>query len=88
MATKGHNEAIESDEAFLLDVDLAILALPSYANYTKAIRQEYKIFSDEAYRQGRQKVIKHFLSQERIYQSAYFFEKFEVLARENLYHYE
>jgi len=63
---------------------LAILALPSYQSYVKAIRIEYSIFSDEEYTQGRQKVIHTFLSQDRIYQSDYFFEKFEVLARNNL----
>ena len=84
MATKGYNQVLESDKAFFLDTDLAILALPSYEQYQKAIRQEYNTFSDEAYKKGRQKVIKHFLSQKRIYQSAYFFEKFEGLARGNL----
>jgi predicted metal-dependent HD superfamily phosphohydrolase len=84
LATKTHHKQDDLESALFMDSDLAILALPHYKKYTKAIRKEYESFSDELYLRGRKKVILSFLKQEKIYQSAYFFDKFEALARENL----
>jgi len=84
MATESHNGERGGDCDFFVDLDLAILALPSYEVYTEAIRKEYAVYSDKAYKKGRKNVIRHFLSKERIYQSDYFYKKFERQARENL----
>lgn len=84
MATEAHNGERGGDFDFFVDVDLAILALPSYEVYTRAIRKEYEVYSDEAYKKGRSIVIGNFLKKKRIYQSDYFYEKFEKKARNHL----
>jgi predicted metal-dependent HD superfamily phosphohydrolase len=60
--------------AFFLDIDLAILAAPpeQYHSYAKKIRDEYGHVSDEAYRDGRVKVLHRFLERDRIYASEIF----------------
>ncbi|MEO1263366.1 MAG: hypothetical protein AAFZ15_31440 [Bacteroidota bacterium] len=74
------------DIPLFLDFDLSILAAPVhvYNKYAKAIRKEYGQFSDEMYREGRRRVLQHFLQQERIFLTDYFFEKYESHARQNL----
>jgi predicted metal-dependent HD superfamily phosphohydrolase len=84
MATKGHSEQKDKDGAFFVDVDLAILGMSDYDAYTLAIRKEYAVFSDKVYVEGRKKVIGYFLAQKRIYNSDYFYDKFELSARDNL----
>ncbi|MCK7556860.1 hypothetical protein MKQ70_18295 [Chitinophaga sedimenti] len=63
IATKTHGDtAVDSDLSYLLDIDLGILGAPlmSYVEYTRQIRQEYRIFPDLLYNPGRKKVLKHF----------------------------
>jgi len=55
---------------------MAILGMGNYDAYTLAIREEYAIFSDEVYFEGREKVIGYFLALKIIYSSNYFYEKF------------
>lgn len=60
MATKGH--ATDHKLArILVDLDLAILAAPreDYRAYALAIRDEYRVYPDAAYRAGRVKVLDH-----------------------------
>ncbi len=74
------------DNAYLLDMDLAILGTDweAYQVYIKNIRKEYAIYPDFLYNKGRKKVMRHFLERKRIYFTDYFFKRFEVLARENV----
>jgi predicted metal-dependent HD superfamily phosphohydrolase len=60
MATMGH--ATEDRLAqMLVDLDLMILAAPreAYRAYALAIRDEYRVYPDAAYRAGRAKVLDH-----------------------------
>ena len=84
MATQTH-QAQNSESAFFVDADLAILGSRDYMTYTKAIRQEYAHYSDEEFRQGRIKILKHFLAKEPIYQTPHFYAKYEAKARANLH---
>jgi len=84
IATKTHTLSLNSDSNLFMDADLAILASEHYLKYTQAIRQEYKHYSDKEFYQGRRMVLKHFLAQERIYHSEYFYDKYEITARNNL----
>ena len=86
LATKSHKSNNENDLNFLLDFDLAILGSQwaDYEKYLNQIRKEYSIFPDIIYNNGRKKVLKHFLKQERIYKTDEFFSNFENVARENL----
>jgi predicted metal-dependent HD superfamily phosphohydrolase len=87
IATKTHGDtAVDSDLSYLLDIDLGILGTPlmSYVEYTRQIRQEYRIFPDLLYNPGRKKVLKHFLDMPFIYNTPEFRAQFEQQARENI----
>jgi predicted metal-dependent HD superfamily phosphohydrolase len=70
----------------LLDADLAILGASreQYQAYARAIRQEYAWVEDEAYRQGRKKVLESFLTRPRLYCTSELFEALEGPARRNI----
>jgi predicted metal-dependent HD superfamily phosphohydrolase len=74
------------DEAFLCDVDLAILgAEPErFDRYDAAIRQEYNWVPEAVYRVERGRVLARFLGRSHIYHSAFFRDRLERQARENL----
>lgn len=89
LATKSHNLSDEFnsfDAQFLLDIDLSILAASKeqYFEYSKQIRQEYSIYSNELYNKGRKQVLQHFLNSKRIYKTNIFYEKNEKQARNNI----
>lgn len=86
LATKSHQKSEDEDTNFLLDADLSILGKSSqaYSEYTKQIRKEYSIYPDFLYKQGRKKVLEHFLELENIFKTEFFRNKYETQARENL----
>lgn len=95
LATAGHDVAgalvQDNDLHVFLDIDLSILgaAHQVYQKYSQQIRKEYAHVPDELYRQGRLKVLRHFLAkshldEQRIYISEYFFHRLEAQARENI----
>jgi predicted metal-dependent HD superfamily phosphohydrolase len=73
-------------EAVIRDIDLSILGKPRdrYRRYIAGVRKEYRHLSDRAFREGRLRVVAHFLSLPRLYRTSYFFERFEAPARGNL----
>ena len=81
---RGENES--RDLQYFLDLDLIILGVDraAYREYTQQVRKEYKWVPRPLYRKGRRKVLKAFLDSERLYRTAYFGEKYEEDARENL----
>lgn len=83
--TKTHKSSSKENRLFL-DADLAILGdnYVEYRNYICNIRKEYTIYNDEIYNSGRMKVLEKFLEKEKIYQSEYFYEKYEKKAKYNL----
>ena len=87
LATEGHRPRSDNpDEPWFLDFDLSILgsAPERYEQYAQQIRQEYQMFPNEAYRQGRRQVIERMLGRERLYLTEAFFAEIETQARENL----
>ncbi len=86
IATKNHRVTKEADTNWLLDLDLAILGTnrSQYGEYVKNIRQEYSIYPDKIYNQGRSKVLKGFLEQKNLYKTQLCQDKFEQAARKNL----
>ena len=85
LATKTH-EATEREVNYFIDADLAILGTTShdYQRYASQVRNEFSVYPDFIYKNGRRKVLAHFLNKTRIYQSNEFFEKYESTARQNL----
>jgi len=87
LATDGHQPRSEHpDQPWFLDFDLSVLGSDPkrYDQYAQHIRQEYQMFSDEAYRVGRRQVIERLLERERLYLTEAFFAEMENQARENL----
>ncbi len=76
----------DADASVLLDADLAILGAPEprYDEYARAIRDEYAWVPEEAYREGRRRVLLGFLRRERIYRTERTFREREARARSNL----
>ena len=86
LATKSHNPSDDGDTNFFTDADLAILGASGevYRQYSNMIRKEYRLYPDIIYNPGRQKVLRHFLQMPNIYKTAYFRDKFENKAKQNL----
>ena len=85
VATKTH-ESEHLDTQYLIDFDLAVLGQSSevYQQYSKLIRTEYKLVPSLLYKQGRKKVLQHFIDKPFIYKTNSFIEKFEEQAKTNL----
>ena len=86
LATKSHLISTDSDTNYFTDADLSVLGQnwEAYSLYCKNVRKEYSIYPDLVYNPGRKKVLKHFLSMNRIYKTDFFFCKFETQAKSNL----
>lgn len=88
LATESHMhvQSGDSDIQALLDIDLAILGKCKeiFERYEEGIRKEYKFISNVIFRKSRAKILKKFLQRDRIYQTEFFREKYEVQARLNL----
>lgn len=86
LATKLHEISQDNDTNYFIDADLAILGRGQYEyqKYTEQIREEYSIYPDFMYNNGRKKALQHFLQMDAIYKTDYFFEKYEKQARLNI----
>lgn len=75
-----------NDEALFLDFDFAILGAEAarYEEYRKAIRDEYRMFSDEEFDTGRVAFLRSMLAREHIFHTAALHESLEGRARENI----
>ena len=83
--TKHHEPSIEMSK-YLIDLDLWDLADDiKYIKNRELIRQEYHMYSDLEFNEGRKKWIESFLAKTQIYYTNYCIEnKFESKARVNL----
>lgn len=87
MATKSHAaEGDDPDARLLVDIDLAILgsAPARFDEYEQQVRREYAHVSDQAWREGRAKVLQSFLARPRLYSTDAYRDALEARARENL----
>lgn len=86
MATQHHGLSSNNDCNYFIDADLGILGSAPivYQRYVAAIRKEYAIYPDIAYKTGRQKVLRHFLQMKHIFKTDFFAERYEAQARENI----
>lgn len=86
MAT-AHTAPSEADDAGLVvDIDLSVLALhpAGYAEYTRAVRQEYQWVPEELFRAGRSKVLQSFLAMPKLYSHPTSIDAWEDKARKNI----
>jgi Uncharacterized protein conserved in bacteria len=87
LATKTHDaDALPEAALAFLDADLAILGSDDdrYREYVAQVRQEYAQYPDDAFRAGRNAILRAFLERPRIYFTEEFRTRFEAKARENL----
>mmetsp|Transcript_15113 Transcript_15113/g.19928 ORF Transcript_15113/g.19928 Transcript_15113/m.19928 type:complete len:264 (+) Transcript_15113:164-955(+) len=88
LATKTHaaDDLEDSDLAFFLDFDMAVLgrSWEGYLKYAHQVRQEYIHIPKETYCSARAEVLTSFLNVKWIYASKEFQEKYEQQARKNI----
>ncbi len=86
MLTESHQPEEGPDDAWIIDIDLAIFAQPMerVREYERQIRQEYAWVPEEMYVEKRAEILTAFLNREQIYLTACAREHFDRLARENL----
>ncbi len=87
LATKSHEQHdLPAPALAFLDADLAILGSERepYDEYVRQVRAEYAHVPDDAFRIGRNAILRAFLARPRIYFTDEFFERFEKRARANL----
>jgi predicted metal-dependent HD superfamily phosphohydrolase len=77
---------VTPEEQTMIDVDLSILGADdaTFDAYDRAIREEYAFVPDDLYREGRRKVLRHFLEAKSIFASDHYRERLEARARANL----
>lgn len=77
---------LDNDAAYLLDMDLSILAADcsDYQRYAQAVRQEYAHVASDDYRTGRITVLKGLLAHDRLYLTDDYYERLEQQARQNI----
>lgn len=87
LATRTHEPGGDEPAAALLDADLAVLGSEPdvYAAYAAAIRREYAWVPWAAFREGRARVLRSFLTREHIYATGPGRARLEARARVNLH---
>lgn len=88
LATKSHQLSDDMDVNFFTDADLSILGYDRevYNHYCNMVRKEYYIYPDLLYKAGRKKVLQHFLTQDTVFKTAHFYNKYEISAKNNIKH--
>lgn len=86
MATKHTSTPASNDEAYLMDIDITILGSNpnEYEKYCDYIRKEYALVPWMLYKRKRKEIMKNFLDRKFIYQTEFFRDKFESIARSNI----
>jgi predicted metal-dependent HD superfamily phosphohydrolase len=86
LATKHDAAPIGTDAQLLVDIDLSILGRDpaTFERYDLQIREEYRWVDEKTYNAARARILRQFLERRRIYQTEYFFIRYEVQARWNL----
>ncbi|WP_395741966.1 hypothetical protein [Prosthecobacter sp.] len=86
LLTKSHQPGEGADDAWIIDIDLVIFAQPPerVLEYERQIRVEYAWVPQELYTEKRVEILRGFLEREHLYLTAWFRERHEARARENL----
>ncbi len=86
LATKTHETTGNDLIDLFIDADMSIVGRDreTYIIYAQQVRKEYGIYPDLLYNPGRKRALSQFLKMERIFKTAYFFDKYEVSARANV----
>ncbi|MFM2306625.1 MAG: hypothetical protein RLZZ367_1294 [Bacteroidota bacterium] len=79
-------DSVDTEIAIFLDADMVILGsnTETYKAYTEAVRKEFAIYPDFIYNKGRREFLKRTLSNERIFLTDYFNDKYGMQACINI----
>lgn len=88
LATQKHQASKDADLNYLLDIDLAILGSDPhrFAEYECQIKREYAWVDSDIYQLKRKQILKQFNQMNPIFQTHYFYQRFEQPAKINLKH--
>ena len=86
LLTKSHQPGDGPDDAWIIDIDLAILAQPMerVLEYERQIRAEYAWVPEAVYVENRAEILSGFVYRQHLYLTEWARERFETQARENL----
>ncbi len=86
MLTKSHQPGEGEDDAWIIDIDLAIFAQPMerVLEYERQIREEYAWVPEAVYAEKRAEILTGFLNRPQIYLTSWARERWEPQARANL----
>lgn len=86
LATKHHRAGTPGDVAWMIDIDLAILAAEParFAEYEVQVRREYRWVPGFLFRRKRRAFLQSMLERPAIFQTPFFRERLEARARGNL----
>lgn len=86
LATQKHESSQEQDLNYLLDIDLAILGSNStrFLEYEHQIQKEYAWVDPDIYQVKRAEVLRYFYQMQPLYRTAFFREKLQLQAKNNL----
>ena len=86
LATRHATTPHQADESLLCDIDVSILGTrpEPFDLFERQIRQEYANVPEQIYRRRRSEILRGFLNRPSIFQTAWFRERYEAPARENL----
>ena len=86
LLTKSHQPGDGLDDAWIIDIDLAIFAQPMerVREYERQIRAEYAWVPQDVYLEKRAEILSGFVERAQIYLTAWARERYESQARENL----
>ncbi|MFA6461185.1 MAG: hypothetical protein WCV90_02875 [Candidatus Woesearchaeota archaeon] len=86
LGTKSHQHPANSDQAYLMDIDLRVMGGDSkeFHKYGQAIRQEYSWVPADVFVYHRKEFLEEFIRRPIIFNTDYFRDKYEHKARENL----
>jgi len=86
MVTRHDAQPVSADAKLLVDIDLAILGADPerFDEYEVQVRQEYAWVPGPLFRRKRREILMGFLARPTIYGTAWFQERFEATARDNL----
>lgn len=79
-------EYLSDSAALALDIDLSSLAAPIAVFHKNSddIRKEFHFVSGKVFAENRIKFLRAMLARKRLYYTDYFFNKYEIIARDNM----
>lgn len=85
LATKHNSVPNSYDARLMLDIDIANIGKPEvFKTTSRLVREEYASVAEERFVAGRSNILEVFLARPRIYLTEYFYQKYEVAARQNI----